>query len=247
MLRAVKDLQRYTIHAVDGDIGRVHEFYFDDERWRVRHVVVATGHWLPRHRVLIPTVCLVGIAEERREVCVSLTRAQVASSPSIDTEKPVSRQREGELYWHYGFTGTVFPRDLRSTGGDPHLRRTREVVGYAVHQIHEWVGAVDDFLVDDASWRIGYMVVQVRACWSDVKVLVLPESIEGVIWEERAVRVKVPRAVLRNAPRYRPGCPIDRDYEAHLRDYYDRVRPARRSPDRWDALELDPSDRHAEA
>jgi hypothetical protein len=91
------------------------------------------------------------------------------------------------------------------------------------------------------------MVVQVHAWWSDPKVLVLPEFIEEIRWEERAVHVALSAAVVRNGPRYVPGCPIDRDYEAHLRDYYDRVRPARRSPDRWDALELDPSDRHAEA
>ncbi len=121
MLRHVRDLQHYTIHALDGDIGRVHEFYFDDQRWTVRHIVVTTGAWLPRHRVLIPTMSVARVDEARRELSVALTKLQVATSPSTDTEKPVSRQHEGTLYWHYGFTGIAFPADLRAGGGDPHL------------------------------------------------------------------------------------------------------------------------------
>src|SRR5574342_487570 len=104
MLRHVRDLQHYTIHAIDGDIGRVHEFYFDDQRWVVRHIVVTTSHRLPRHRVLVPILSLARVDEERRQLQVALTRDQVLTSPSIDTERPVSRQHEGELYWHYGFT-----------------------------------------------------------------------------------------------------------------------------------------------
>ncbi len=130
MLRYIKDLQGSQLHAADGNVGRVHEFYFDDQRWTIRHVVVATGHWLPRHWVLIPPMALTGVDEARGELQVALTKAQVASSPPVDAEKPVSIQRERELYWHYGFPGSAFPEELQSGAGDPHLRRTRGVIGY---------------------------------------------------------------------------------------------------------------------
>ncbi|HSB68453.1 MAG TPA: PRC-barrel domain containing protein [Candidatus Methylomirabilis sp.] len=233
MLRRVRDLQHYTIHAIDGDIGRVHEFYFDDQRWTVCHMVVTTGAWLARHRVLIPTLSLARVDAARGELSVALTKLQVATSPGIDTEKPVSRQHEGELYWHYGFTGVPLPIGMQP-GGDPHLRRTREVVGYVVHRVHERIGDVDDFLVDDASWNIRYMVVKVQERWTDKRVLVQPRSVVGITWEERAVHVDLSRAALRNAPEYDPRRPIDRDYEMRLQDYYDRSkhsedRPAQRS------------------
>ncbi len=229
MLRHVKDLQHYTIQAIDGDIGRVHEFYFDDQRWAVRHVVVSTGHWLPRHRVLIPTLLLTRVDEERRQLQVALAKLQVATSPSIDTEKPVSRQHEGELYWHFGFTGVPLPIGLQR-GGDPHLRRTREVMRYSVHRVHERIGDVEDFVVDDSSWVICYVVVNLQEWWSDRKVLVLPRSISEITWEEAAVHVDVSRAFLRQAPEYDPKRPIDRDYEARLRDYYDRSQAQRDGP-----------------
>ncbi len=96
------------------------------------------------------------------------------------------------------------------------------MVGYAVHRIHERIGDVDDFLVDDASWTIRYMVVDVQGWWPDKKVLVLPRSVLGIAWEEKAVHVDLSRATLRNAPGYDPRRPIDRDDETRLQDYYDR-------------------------
>ena len=42
MLRNVKDLRGYAIRATDGVIGSVDDFYFDDEDWGVRYLVVDT-------------------------------------------------------------------------------------------------------------------------------------------------------------------------------------------------------------
>ena len=222
MLRNVRDLQHYTIHATDGDIGRVHEFYFEDQRWTVRHAVVSVGHWLSHQQVLVPTMFVAGVDEARKELHVTLTRNQVANSPTIDTEKPVSRQQEGKLCWHYGFTGSTLPPHLRSAEGDPHLRRTREVAGYDVHRGEERIGEVDDFLVDDGSWSIRYMVVDVRDWWPGKRVLVPPWGIECIRWEERAVQVALSRAHVKNAPTYNPARAIDADYEARIHAYFGR-------------------------
>jgi hypothetical protein len=41
-LRSAKDLTGYTIGAIDTDIGSsVCDFYFDDQRWTIRYIVVA--------------------------------------------------------------------------------------------------------------------------------------------------------------------------------------------------------------
>ena len=46
MIRSVNHTTKFTIAATDGDIGSVDTFYFDDERWAIRYVVVDTGKWL---------------------------------------------------------------------------------------------------------------------------------------------------------------------------------------------------------
>ena len=35
---------------MDGLIGKVDDFYFDDEDWRIRYLVVDTGKWLSGRR-----------------------------------------------------------------------------------------------------------------------------------------------------------------------------------------------------
>ncbi|WP_264754818.1 hypothetical protein [Marinobacter sp. LV10R510-11A] len=44
MLRSVHDIQDYAIHATDGVIGHVKDFYFDDEAWVIRYIIVNTSN-----------------------------------------------------------------------------------------------------------------------------------------------------------------------------------------------------------
>ncbi len=36
----------YALQATDGEIGKVEEFYFNDETWTIRYLIVKTGSWL---------------------------------------------------------------------------------------------------------------------------------------------------------------------------------------------------------
>ncbi len=50
MLRSMQDLKDYTIAAIDGDIGEVKDFYFDNEAWVIRSFIVETSAWvMPPH------------------------------------------------------------------------------------------------------------------------------------------------------------------------------------------------------
>jgi hypothetical protein len=50
MLRRERELRGLEVQAVDGAIGHVEQFYFDDVAWVVRYVAVGTGNrcWSPR-------------------------------------------------------------------------------------------------------------------------------------------------------------------------------------------------------
>ena len=57
MLRSIKEIIGYDLLATDGSIGHVKDFYFDDEAWGVRYVVVDTGGWLSGRMVLLSPEC----------------------------------------------------------------------------------------------------------------------------------------------------------------------------------------------
>jgi uncharacterized protein YrrD len=103
MLRSFNHIRGYAIHASDGGIGSLRDLYFDDQSTQIRYFVVDTGTWLPGRRVLLAPAAVGGIDAERGEIVTGLTRRQVEDSPSVDTEKPVSRQQELELHTYYGW------------------------------------------------------------------------------------------------------------------------------------------------
>ena len=103
MQKSTKDLKGNTIGATDGDIGKVDDFYFDDEAWTIRYLVADTGNWLLGRKVLLSPIAVGKMAFSSARINVTLTKKQVEESPSIDTDKPVSRQHEAYYHDYYGY------------------------------------------------------------------------------------------------------------------------------------------------
>lgn len=256
MLRSGDDIKGLAIRATDGEIGKVDQFLFDDERWTIRYMVVNTAGWLLKELVLLSPRSIRGVDWARQQVEVDLTREQVERAPDISTEAPVSRQMELELAGHYGYQpywygpglwgaaglpygagiATGFPTAAtaehdpalpakRATEqaeyGDPHLRSTREVKGYAIRAVDGDVGQVSDFLMDDESWAIRYLVVDTGGWWSGRRVLIAPLWATAVSWEDKVVEMDLTRDQVRSGPEYDPGR-LSRDDEQRLHQHYKR-------------------------
>lgn len=58
MLRSGHDLKACKIQSSDGDLGKINDFYFDDEDWVVRYLVVDTNNWLFKRKALISPIAL---------------------------------------------------------------------------------------------------------------------------------------------------------------------------------------------
>jgi hypothetical protein len=65
MLYRLSKLVGSPIRALDGEIGRIKDVYFDDHRWTVRYLVVDSGGWLTGRKVLISAISVASIDWER--------------------------------------------------------------------------------------------------------------------------------------------------------------------------------------
>jgi hypothetical protein len=241
MLNNVKTLKGYRLNSVDGEIGKVKEFYFDDQHWTIRYLVADTGTWLSGRQVLISPYALVGVVEPEHRLAVDLTRNQIENSPPLDSDKPVSRQFEQDYYGHYGwpmywdgpYMWGIYPsivRDPKKRGEpmqaketwDPHLRSTDAVSGYHIQATDGELGHVEDFVVDDETWAIRYLVVATRNWWPGKRVLISPQWIDRVSWSESKVFVSLSRETIRQSPEYSEASLITRDYETGLYGHYQR-------------------------
>ena len=103
MLRNVTQLKGFAIRARNGEVGTLDQFYFDDEIWAIRYLVVNTGGWLAGRLVLVSPIALCQAEWQSKRLDVALTKKQIKGSPSIDTHKPVSRQHEAVYLGYYGY------------------------------------------------------------------------------------------------------------------------------------------------
>jgi sporulation protein YlmC with PRC-barrel domain len=111
----------------------------------------------------------------------------------------------------------AFERDRNRAEDDSHLRSTREVIGYHIQATDGELGHVEDFLVDPESWAIRYAIVDTSNWWFGMTVLIAPDWISEVSWEDSKVFVDVNRHSVKAAPEYDPHAAIDRRWE---REYY---------------------------
>ena len=103
MLNAASSLMGFEIQAEDGSLGTVSDFLFDDTTWKIRWMVVDTGHWLTGRKVLVHPSAVISAEYRDRELTVSLTKKRVQDSPDILTDRPVSQQMQDDLFNHYGW------------------------------------------------------------------------------------------------------------------------------------------------
>jgi hypothetical protein len=241
MLNKAKTIKGYKLNCLDGEIGKVKEFYFDDHHWTVRYLVADTGNWLTGRQVLISPYALVAVIREEQHIAVDLTKKQIEDSPSLNSDQPVSRQFEEDYRGYFGLPmysagpyiwgpspNIVRDREKwkesaqRKKAWDPHLRSTHEVSGYNIQATDGEIGHVEDFIIDDESWAIRYLIIDTRNWWPGKKVLVSPRWIERVSWSERKVFVNLPRETIKQSPEYTEESLLTRDYETGLHRHYNR-------------------------
>jgi uncharacterized protein YrrD len=248
MLRSVKDLEKCSIVATDGLVGKVQDFYFDDASWVVRYLVVDTGAWLSNRKVLISPYSIAEWEWDGSVLPVSITREQVMHSPAIDADKPVSRQHERDYYGYYGYPyywggsglwgdsavpgmmvgGVSYPdrqseREAeRQEHVNPHLRSCNAVSRYYLHASDGELGHVQGYLVDQQSWAIRFLIVNTSNWWVGHQVLIAVEWIDNVSWLDSTVTTGLSRQAVKDAPAYDSAELVSDSAAASLYRHYGR-------------------------
>ena len=242
MLSKAKTLEKYKLIGKDGKIGRVEDFYFDDRHWVIRYLVVETGNWLTGRQVLLSPYSLEAINKEEENITVSLSEKQIEDSPPLESAKPVSRQFEKDYFSYYGYptywqgeflwgTSPFLIREFekqedekreKEKSWDPHLRSTDNVTGHHIQAKDGVIGHVEDFIIDDETWAIRYLIIDTKNWWGGKKVLISPNWIDRISWEELKVYVNLTKESIKNSPEYSDDLFVSRDYEDKLHEHYKR-------------------------
>lgn len=228
MTRSMKRLSGEKLVAGEHEVGHVTNFYFDDEKWGIRYVVVDTGPWLNGRVVLISPHALGHPSPDGKSLAVNLTPQQIEGSPPLDSHKPVSRQYEEEYHRYYGWpdywsgvelwgaggfpmlqppylgpeTQMVAGTTARSGDDDPHLRDTQTIIGYHIQTSEGPLGHVTDFMMDDENWAVSHLVVETGHWFAGKEIIIAPSHVTRISYDESKIFVNLTKEAIQQAPEY---------------------------------------------
>lgn len=173
MLYKASSLTGFKLNGLDGEIGHVKEFFFDDRYWTVRYLVAETGNWLTGRHVLISPYALSAVNSEEENIAINLTKERIEQSPPLESDKPVSRQYEEDfhgyyglsLYWkgpfRWGFKPYLLSSDemwqkpnQNEYPWDPNLYSTNDVMGHHVQVTDDEIGHMVNQPLSEATQRV---------------------------------------------------------------------------------------------
>jgi hypothetical protein len=223
MERTINSLSGCRMEATDGEIGKVKEFYFGDETWTVRYLILQTESWLSNRKVLISPQAVIKGLSKPGIFMVDLTQDQIRKSPDIDTEKPVSRQQEIELYGHYSWKGywesgfyAQGVGEIKEVGDVPsgakgrpavdlHLRTTSYVTGFHIHGTDGEIGHIVDFVLDDQTWKLLYLIVDTHKLPGGKKVMIGIGHILQMQWNDAEIYLDETVTDVEKSPVFEPS------------------------------------------
>lgn len=210
MLHNTQSLYGRKISATDGEIGQAEDFYFDDQTWAARYMVVDTGTWLTGRQVLLPSRAFGNEPfPDSEHLRVNLSLKQIEDSPPITAHQTISRQYEEQYYNYYGWPGywqgggmwdaTLTPvvmlppaeQQTPPTEEDAHLSSMKEITGYHIHATDGEIGSVSGFMIDDHSWLVREIAVESGHWYAGKTIYLLTESIIRISYTDSSVFVNL--------------------------------------------------------
>jgi hypothetical protein len=239
MLASLTELRGYYVRGRDGEIGRIDDLCFREDEWIVRYLVVDMED-LDREALLL-TAYLGQCDRATHTVWADITRTQVESTPPFDRAGPLTRRDEQELHDLYGWPAYWWEQEEQITpiGGlwdepspapeegekeeleGPELQYVGDLMGiYGVQSEEGEVGILQDVIVDDGSWSIPYIVINLES--SGQHTLLASDFIQMIDLEAHRIHVSLPRDVILRGPVLASEEPITPELQQSLREYYDQ-------------------------
>jgi hypothetical protein len=221
-------------------LGKLQDFFFDEERWVIRYVEADQGKIFPNKKVLIPRALLDAPDWENKKFNVSLTRDDFDKCPSTEENKPVSQAYETRLLSHLQMqnywavappapTGMTFPMrpiappetQIKEEDIDTKLRSFNEILGYTVNTTDGNHHRLSDIIVDDEDWQILYMVISDEN--NEHEVMFPINYVSEISYKAQSLNLNILSKDLKKAPEYNPASPVNTEYEKKVYDYYGRI------------------------
>ena len=92
----------------------------------------------------------------------------------------------------------------------------RAIIGYHIQAADEMVGHVTDFVMDDKNWVIQHVVVDTRHLLSGKRVMISPNQINRISWDESKVHLDLIKEAILGSPVFDPAAFGIREHDPRI-------------------------------
>jgi len=100
------------------------------------------------------------------------------------------------------------------------LHKTSKMQGFHIHATDGEIGHVEEFLVDENSWSVKYLVVDTGNWIGGRSVLISSAVVERIDSDEEKVHVAMTKDQIKDSPEFDENTYRDQSYRNSVGDYY---------------------------
>jgi hypothetical protein len=93
-LRSSREVAGYRARASDGAVGRIVDFLFDSETWKILYLRVDSGAWICRRKALVPRQWVASVSWEDRELGFSLPGVVLRDAPTFESLSEITAEMQ---------------------------------------------------------------------------------------------------------------------------------------------------------
>jgi sporulation protein YlmC with PRC-barrel domain len=226
MFQAISELEEYEVKSIDGTIGKLDNFLFDDIEMAIKYLVVNTKMEVPNNNVLVSISAVEEIEKEKELIRLKLIKSDIKNNPNMNSIEFLSHKKKKD-YVKY-LKSPVNNRQIRTKNGSSkkcgkkslpiiktveiptttdektltsELQSTNELIGYDIKVKDGNIGQLEDLMVTPDTWTINYIVVGSNKWFGDEKVLISPNSIKEINWNNNFIYIDLLSNTIINSPK----------------------------------------------
>ncbi|UOQ45560.1 PRC-barrel domain-containing protein [Halobacillus salinarum] len=244
MFLSATGLEKLTLYAEDGEMGKVKDLYFDDHDYTVRYLTIVSKRWFPDQVIYLSPSAISRVDFDEKRIEVNHTRSELRNRAGVTKESEMSPEKEEELSAHFNWSkywagellwGDYPTPDIHSnaavqspgiTERKSQLRSINHMKGVFSHA-HVVaddgdVGYIQDVFIEKETWRIRYFLTNSGKWSTHTFALVSPDWIDFADWKKDNLQVNMSLEDIERGPLYRKGETMTRDFEKKLYESYDK-------------------------
>ncbi|WP_112323558.1 hypothetical protein [Oceanibium sediminis] len=219
MLVSLNDVTKYTAKATDLS-APVEDVFVDQNDWSVNYVSIDIGGWFENKSAIIAADRVRAIDAERRDIQISLTEAEAADAPDLDSGDGIEPAKAGLMLDYKDKRGSRPPAGATANPSATRYVSVAHTVGLDAYKGETQVGRIVDLLMDPENLTVSHVVIDTGTTLAKTQKVIPVSTLDHIdIAKGRAV-VSATQKQIEDGPALESYERLDRNWMDRVAAYY---------------------------